>query len=54
MRAIDADALKNRLECIAYDDWNQGILAHISDVCYKIIELIEEEPTIYPNEGVQE
>lgn len=46
MRAIDADVFKNRLEWMAYDDWNQGISVSFSDACNKIIEMIEEEPTI--------
>ena len=48
MRAIDADAFKNRLQCIAYDDWDNNILVCFSDACSKIIEMIEEEPTIDP------
>lgn len=48
MRAIDADALKNRLQCIVYDKWNNNILVCFSDACEKIIEMIEEEPTIDP------
>ena len=48
MRAIDGDALRERLQNLAYDDWNQGITISFADACGEIIEVIEEQPTIEP------
>jgi hypothetical protein len=52
MRPIDADALKERLQNIAYDDWNQGITMSFADACNKVIEIVEEQPTIEPPKGM--
>ena len=49
-RLIDADALRERLQNLAYDDWNQGITTSFSDACYEIIDIIEEQPTIEPEQ----
>lgn len=49
MRAIDADTLRERLQNLAYDDWNQGITTSFADACHEIIDIIEEQPTIEPS-----
>lgn len=46
MRPIDADALRDRLQILAYDDWNQGITSSFADACQEIIDIIEEQTTI--------
>lgn len=46
MRPIDADILRERLQDLAYDDWNQGIIKSFADVCNEIIEIVEEQPTV--------
>lgn len=46
MRAIDADTLRERLQNLACDDWNQGITTSFADACNEIIEIVEEQPTI--------
>lgn len=45
-RPIDADALREQLQNLAYDDWNQGIIKSFADACNEIIEIVEEQPTI--------
>ena len=49
MRPIDADKLRERLQNLAYDDWNQGITTSFADACHEIIDIIEEQPTIEPS-----
>lgn len=46
MRPIDADILRERLQDLAYDDWNQGIIKTFADACNEIIEIVEEQPTV--------
>lgn len=46
MRPIDADIFRERLQDLAYDDWNQGIIKSFADVCNEIIEIVEEQPTV--------
>lgn len=46
MRPIDADILRERLQDLAYDDWNQGIIKSFADVCNEIIEIVEEQPPV--------
>ena len=48
MRAIDADALRERLQSLAYDDWNQGVTISFADACHEIIDVVEDQPTIEP------
>lgn len=52
-RYIDADTLRERLQSLAYDDWNQGISISFSDACNEIIDIIEEQPTADVRENVQ-
>ena len=46
MRPIDADILRERLQDLAYDDWNQGIIKSFADACNEIIEIVEEQPAV--------
>lgn len=46
MRPIDADALKDRLQALAYDDWNQGVSTSWADAYREVAEMVEEQPTI--------
>ena len=46
MRAIDADALKDRLQSIAYDDWNQGVTTLLADAYRECADMVDEQPTI--------
>ena len=48
MRLIDGDTLRERLQNLAYDDWNQGIATSFADACNEIINIVEEQPTIKP------
>lgn len=51
MRPIDADALKDRLQALAYDDWNQGANTSWAEAFSEVAEMVEEQPTI---DAVQE
>ena len=46
MRLIDADALKDRLQALAYDDWNQGVCTSWADAYREVAEMVEDQPTI--------
>lgn len=48
MRAIDGDALKDRLQSLAYDDWNQGVTTSWADAYRECADMVEEQPTIEP------
>lgn len=48
MRTIDGDALKDRFENLAYDDWNQGVSTSWADAYRQAVEIVEEMPTIEP------
>lgn len=43
MRLIDADALADRLDAIAYDDWNQGVRISWADALKDIAEIVRGE-----------
>lgn len=45
MRPIDADALKDRLQNLAYDDWNQGANTSWADAYREVAEMVDEQPT---------
>lgn len=51
MRAIDGDALKDRLQSLAYDDWSQGVIISMVDAYRKCADIVEEQPTIEPRKG---
>lgn len=46
MRPIDADALKDRLQALAYDDWNQGVCTSWADAYREVAEMVEDQTTI--------
>ena len=48
MRAIDADALKDHLQNLAYDDWNQGVSTSWADAYRECADMVDEQPTIEP------
>lgn len=46
MRLIDADALRDNLQALAYDDWNQGVTTSWADAFSEVADMVEEMPTI--------
>lgn len=48
MRLIDADALKDRFQNLAYDDWNQGVSTSWADAYLECADMVDEQPTIEP------
>ena len=48
MRLIDADALHDRLQNIAYDDWNQGVGTTWAKAFDECADIVEDAPTIEP------
>lgn len=48
MRAIDADALRDRLQNLGYDDWNQGVTMTWAEAFKEFAYMVEEMPTIEP------
>lgn len=48
MRPIDADALKDRLQALSYDDWNQGASTTWANAYAECADLVEDMPTIEP------
>lgn len=51
MRMIDADALRDNLQALAYDDWNQGVTTSWADAYREVADMVEEMPTIEPKKG---
>ena len=51
MRMIDADALRDNLQALAYDDWNQGVTTSWADAYREVADMVEEMPTIEPKTG---
>lgn len=51
MRPIDGDALKERLQSLAYDDWNQGVSTSWADAYREIAGMVEEMPEIPPKKA---
>ena len=47
-RLIDADVLKERLQNLAYDDWNQGVGTTWANAFEECADLVDEQPTIEP------
>ena len=47
-RLIDADALRDRLQNLAYDDWNQGATTTWAEAFYACADIVAEAPTIEP------
>lgn len=48
MRCIDADALRDRLQNLGYDDWNQGATTTWAEAFSECADMVEEMPTIEP------
>ena len=48
MRAIDADALRDRLQNLGYDDWNQGATTTWAEAFNECADMVDEQPTIEP------
>lgn len=48
MRLIDADELKDKLQILAYDDWNQGISVSFADALNDCVDVVDEIPTVDP------
>ena len=52
MRLIDADALRDRLQNLGYDDWNQGTTTTWAEAFIECADMVDEAPTIEPrNKG---
>lgn len=51
MRMIDADALKDRLQSLADDDWNQGVITSWADAYHECADMVDDQPTIEPAHG---
>ena len=52
MRMIDADALRDNLQALAYDDWNQGVTTSWADAYREVADMVEEMPTIERKTGI--
>ena len=48
MRTIDADALRDKLQSLAYDDWNQGVITSWADAYNECADIVNDMPTIEP------
>lgn len=48
MRCIDADALRDRLQNLGYDDWNQGTTTTWAEAFNECADMVDEQPTIEP------
>lgn len=46
MRLIDADSLKDRLQILAYNDWNQGCGTTWAEAYEEIADMVDEFPTV--------
>lgn len=51
MRLIDADVLRDNLQALAYDDWNQGVTTSWADAFREVADMVEEMPTIERKTG---
>lgn len=45
MRLIDADALRERLQSLAYDDWNQGVSTTWANAFSEIADMVDDQPS---------
>ena len=48
MRAIDGDALRDRLQNLGYDDWNQGVTTTWAEAFSECADMVADAPTIEP------
>lgn len=44
-RYIDADALRDRLQSLAYDDWNQGVSTTWANAYSEVADMIDDFPS---------
>lgn len=49
MRLIDADALRDRLQNLAYDDWNQGVTTSWADAYNECADMVDDMPSVQPD-----
>ena len=47
-RCIDADAFRDRLQNLGYDDWNQGTTTTWAEAFKECADMVDEQPTIEP------
>ena len=47
-RLIDGDALADRLNNLAYDDWNQGVSTTWANAFAKCADMVDDAPTVDP------
>lgn len=48
MRAIDADALRDRLQNLADDEWNRSTPTSWAEAFSECADMVDEQPTIEP------
>ena len=48
MRPIDGDALRDKLQNLGYDDWNQGVTTTWAEAFYACADIVADAPTIEP------
>lgn len=46
MSLIDANELRNRLQNLSYDDWNQGVSTSWAEAYSEIADMVNNAPTI--------
>lgn len=51
MRAIDADALRDTLENLADDEWNQSTSTTWASAFASVTDIVDDAPTIEPERG---
>lgn len=49
MRLIDADALRDRLQNLAYNDWNQGVTTSWSNAYNECADMVDDMPSVQPD-----
>ena len=49
MRLIDADALRDRLQNLAYNDWNQGVTTSWADAYNECADMVDDMPSVQPD-----
>lgn len=46
MRTIDADALRDKFQNLAYDDWNQGVSTSWANAYNECADIVDDMPTL--------
>ena len=49
MRLIDADAFRDRLQNLAYNDWNQGVTTSWADAYNECADMVDDMPSVQPD-----